>query len=350
MRDSTSDSRSRELSEPHAQELVYQVAAVSAQELPLAAGLRAAAAEAPRRVAAALRELADLVEQGMDVASAAERLSDRMPPHLCGAVAAASRTGRMAEVLFDVVEHQRDSRRVRLGVAGALAYPALLLVLAIVLFSVLQVTVIHSFQQIFYELELELGAVVRWAFWWSDYGAWMLLSMVLMTLVTILLAWRLLSRARVYRILGALPLAGAIWRWSGHAELVRLLSILLAREVPLSEALKLSCDSASNADVAGLWRGTITEVQGGGSLSRAIATSRRMPLLLVPYVAWGERSKQLSEALQSISEMMEQRTKDRCVLVRLTVPPLVTMLVLVGIAFSLMAIMVPMILLIQGLT
>ncbi len=116
---------------PEAEAVAATLADVSAAGRPLADGLRAAASEtAQRKVAAELQWLAAQVESGRSIEQALASQPARFPGYVAGLVQAALRTGRLGEVLIDVVDHQRTTRDMWRTVRASLAYSALLLVLA----------------------------------------------------------------------------------------------------------------------------------------------------------------------------------------------------------------------------
>ena len=156
--------------------------------------------------------------------------------------------------------------------------------------------------------------------------------------------------ARWRRVLATVPLIGALWHWSGVAELARLLAILLEQDVPLPEALQLASTGVRDANLRELSGQLAQSVQQGRSLTELLATTHRLPASLGPLLGWGERSGQLAEALRVAGDMFEGRVRLRAELLRSILP----FVVFVGIAmvalFSLVALYAPMLSLLQGLS
>ncbi len=116
------------LSEREAAELVGRVADLSKAGLPLAPGLRAAAAELPdSRLAAALKRLAASLDHGqtLDQAMAAEGRA--LPAHFQALVAAGIRSGKLGQTLEEFVEFRQTTSDIRSSVWVALVYPAVVL-------------------------------------------------------------------------------------------------------------------------------------------------------------------------------------------------------------------------------
>ncbi|MBW3599600.1 MAG: type II secretion system F family protein, partial [Planctomycetes bacterium] len=99
----SADFASGRLAESDAEMLAVYVAELSAAGLPLAPGLRAAAEESGGRLAAALRAMADGLDQGRSLEDVLSDPAARFPAYLQGLVRAALRTGQLGETLVDLV-------------------------------------------------------------------------------------------------------------------------------------------------------------------------------------------------------------------------------------------------------
>src|SRR5262245_20176374 len=88
------------LSPRDVEQVVVALAEVSRSEMPLAAGLRAAAQECTsRRVASALRQIATQIEQGYALEAILSEHGRYLPPHVRGLIAAAARSQRLGIAL-----------------------------------------------------------------------------------------------------------------------------------------------------------------------------------------------------------------------------------------------------------
>ena len=342
--------RSR-LTLPEAEAVAATLADVSAAGRPLADGLRAAASEtAQRKVAAELQWLAAQVESGRSIEQALASEPSRFPGYVAGLVQAALRTGRLGEVLIDVVDHQRTTRDMWRTVRASLAYSGLVLVLAGGLGVWIVWGVIGPMAKMYREFELELPAVTQLLISVHDHGARVLLTGAGLVVGT-LLVFRLVGGAALWRrLLGTVPLIGVLWHWSGVAELAKLLSILTERGIPLPEALRLAAAGVHDADMRNVSRRFAVGVEQGCVLSELIASSGRLPLSLGPIVRWGEQSGQLDEAFRVACEAFEGRLQMRAALVCSILPPLLFVLVGAVAAIVIIGLFLPMVSMIQGLS
>lgn len=318
--------------------------------MPLAMGLRAAAQEADSaRLAAWLVELASALERGGSLEDFFAKARG-LPPHLAGLLRASQRTGELSSTLTQWIENRRAAGLHWRRVISEMAYPSLSLVLAAAVFLLFALVVVPPFRLMFGEFGLKLPANTQAVLWLCDAGARILGSVLIVGAVG-LLAVRLIGGRVGWSILiSNLPLMGQAWHWTGVAEMLRCLALLVEQRIPLPEAMRLTADGILDAHVADQCRRLAARVENGASLTMALVHLRSLPLSIVPLVHWGERSATLPEALRSAAGMLEDRLKLHTGMVLQIVPPIMLLMV-GGMAISMfIALFSPLLSLMQGLT
>jgi len=341
----------RPLNSNEAGQLAERVALVTASGLPLAPGLRAAAAESGRsRVSVALGWMADQVERGRSLAEVLSASSGVLPSHISGLLLAASRTGDFGAALVELTEHQRLTRELAWRVFRGLAYPLVVVCLAAVVFELVVQLNVGTFERMFCEFELQLPALTLLLIWWRHYGHAVLLAIFVGVLAVVAIVRFSGGRTVWLRWGKVLPLFGPLWRWSGLAEWSGLMSVLIRRQVPLSEALELAAAGVRDADLSRLSLQLAEAAGRGQPLSQLVAETRRMPASLVPLLRWGEQAGVLADALAAGRAMFESRVATRAWLLQSILPSLLC--VAIGAAFVLliMALFLPLISLISALS
>jgi type II secretory pathway component PulF len=342
-----------------AEAVVAHLADLGAAQVPLAAGLRAAAWESPQpRVAGALNAIASSLEQGNELEKALDQLAEFLPAHVRGLVAAAARTGHLGPALDELVEHQQLTRDTKRGVWASVAYPLIVLGITILILGILPVFVVPTFRKMFEEFELALPAVTQLLIQTSDLmvwlttgpGFWVASTVVGVVVIGVMALPVMVGRARSRRILITVPLVGPLWNWMGASSFCRLLAVLLDSGVPLPEALRLTADGLRDANFSELCLELSGEVGKGRKFSELLESTPRVPASMVPLIRWGETTGELAEALRVSCEMFLQRVRTRSVLLRSVSPPLVFILVGLAIGFMVIALFMPLISLIQGLS
>jgi len=321
--------------------------------------LRAAADEAAsRRVARALRSIADDIERGLAIESIMKNRGDFLPPHVRGLVAAAARSHRLGLALDELIEHHRATRELWVRVVAAIAYPLIVLALTLIVLSFLPLFVVPQFKQMFLEFELDLPAVTRAIIQVSDAllwvaegpGKWGVLIVVSALLAFLASASFGLGTGWSQRFAVTMPLIGPIWQWSGVAGFSRLLATMLDNGIPLPEAIRLASDGVHDPEIREVALLLAVGVEEGRPLSELLTESKRLPTTIAPFVRWGEQTGNLPDGLRAVSELFMERLQMRTLLLRSISPPVVFIFVGILIGFFVVALFVPLISLIQGLS
>ena len=311
--------------------------------LPLAAGLRAAADEADSwRLAAGLRQVAVEIERGRPLDDVLAASASRLPPHLIGLVRAAQRTGQLGSVLAEWLANRRAARQHWRAVEAALTYPLIALLLTGVVYLFLATVLIRPFRQVVEEFGLQIPANAQVLFWLSETGlVWFLVFVAVLT--AMIVVWRIVGgRAAWSWLIGQLPLVGPPWHWTGASEMLRSLALLVERQVPLPEALRLAGSGTSDAHVGRLAVDLAGRIEQGRPLFMAVIDQRGLPLSIVPLLRCGEEAGDLPGSLRAAAEMLEGRLRVRSAAIVQVVPPLLfvvialSVLALYGLIYSTM--------------
>ena len=331
--------------------ILERAAALSSAAMPLPAGLAAAAAEADSwRLALGLRAIAAQLQRGKSLEDCLAASSRRLPPHLAGLVRAAQRTGELGPMLAEWLENRRAARQHWRAVLAALTYPALVIFLVMGVFLLFAIVLVEPFRRMFEEFGLKLPFVTVHFFWMCDVVT-QIAPPCLAAAFVALAALRLIGgRTGWSWLLTNVPLIGPPWHWTGVAEMLRCLSLLVGHRVPLPEALRLTADGIADAYVGSQCRVLARRVEQGRSLTMALVDLRTLPLSIVPLVRWGEQRDLLAEGLRSAAEMIEGRLSLRTATLVQIVPPMVYVLIVVFIGSGIGALFLPLISLIQGLS
>jgi len=334
-----------------AEAVMERAAAISASGMPLPAGLRAAAAETDSlRLSRALRSVAAQLEHGRSLDDVFRASHHRLPPHLAALVRAAQRGGDFGPMVAEWLENRRAARQNWRAVIAALSYPLLTAALAATAFLVFAFMCTGTFKQMYEEFGLKLPALTSHFLWLCELSVNFLPATV-GVLIVAAIAMRLFGgRVGWSWLMTNLPLVGTNWHWTGVAEMLRCLSLLVQRRVPLAESLRLTADGIGDAYVAQQCRLLADFVEQGTSLTMALVRLRTLPLSIVPLVRWGEQRDLLQEALRSAAEMIEGRLSVRTDALVQVLPPIIFLLVGGMIGSGIIAVFLPLISLIQGLS
>jgi len=237
------------------------------------------------------------------------------PAHVRGTVAAGEQSGRLALLLARLADMLEAQVALRSKLMAALAYPALLLLVALGVIVAMLVFVVPGIAEQLSGSGQPLPAITRAVLGASSFlQAWGLpiLLMLAALLLLLLLALRAPSRrARFDAALLGLPGLGP---WLASVEAVRwsrLLGTMAGAGLPLAEALELTAPTLGNA----AWReGTVAmaaRVRSGASLSSGLGLLPGAPPLLVSLARSGEASGRLAPLVEGAATTLDQQLADR---------------------------------------
>jgi type II secretory pathway component PulF len=126
--------------------------------------------------------------------------------------------------------------------------------------------------------------------------------------------------------------------------------VLVKYKIQLPEALQLAADGVSDAHVRQLSVWLAEGTANGQTLSDLLTQRPRLPTSLIPLLRWGEKSGLLAEAFRAGREMFEMRVRVRSLLLQSILPPMLLIALGCTVGFFLIALFMPLIGLIQGLS
>jgi general secretion pathway protein F len=262
------------------------------------------------QVRAILTEIHTGVVEGQRLSEAMRRESASFPPLYRAMIAAGEGAGtlpQIAERLAALLERQAEMRG---KLIGALAYPAILSLVAILVVVGLMVSVVPRVVEQFDNVDQQLPLITRIVIGISAFLATYWWALLILLVLAGLAFWQALKnpafRLSVDRALLRLPVVGKLLRNLHAARMARTLATMVASRLPLLEGLRLTGGTIRNKVLARANDEIVEAVRSGGSLSGAMRASGVFPPLLVYLAASGESAGQLDLMLERAAEYLER--------------------------------------------
>lgn len=293
-------------------QIVRQVTDVVQTGLPLGAGLRALAEEAPsRRMRRFFASASQRLEAGDSIASVFSERTNRVPAPLLRLLQSGAESGRVALVLEEYVWQMRSAAARRRRVLISVLYPVVLILTACGVFTFFALELIPEFADIMADFGTSLPTATEILFSaseiWVRFGGYMVFGLV----VFVLCGWSVLrlmgGSALVRRLICAIPLFGSMLRESALSAFCRMLALLIENGVPLPEAIQLAGAAARDADLESACRQLSANVERGVSLQEGATTIRQFPPLLLQVFRWEQRRDALIDSLRAAGEVFDSR-------------------------------------------
>ncbi|QDU40138.1 Putative type II secretion system protein F [Maioricimonas rarisocia] len=257
-----------------------------------------------------LKDAYEDVASGKTMSIALGRQSHVFGEAYVASIAAAEASGTMPMALGRLAELQRNAIRLRGSLVSALAYPAVLAGVAVLVVTALIVFVLPQFGTIFSDLGstppmmtqvlLDTSAGVR------KFGIWGAAAGVLAAA----LVWHYWLRGRAAQLRDHLILNGALSQRAARPLMLgatfRLLATVLQSGVPLLEALQLVRRSTRNSLYQKLFSQLAAEVERGNGIADTLRHTEFIPSGAAQMVRTAEESGDLAGILETVGFFYEE--------------------------------------------
>jgi len=291
-----------------------------------------------------IKAVRDEVKTGTILSDAFSR-QNVFPAIYVTSVLAGEKSGSLIEVLDRYISYQRLTLGVKKKLMSSLAYPAVLIVLVIVLMVFLVTYVVPNFAALYNSMgaKLPIATTVLIAVG-TTARAYVLLGFLAVVAGAVALyfwAKREESQEIIDRFIMRIPVFGDIWTKYQVAQLARVLGTLLVGGIPLVQALETTGRSLGTKLLKKVLDRTSVLVREGKTLSSSMATMGIMPVLAIDMMEVGESTGALPQMLASVAEFYEEDVATRMTTLLSLIEPAIMIFMGIFVAFVLVALYLP---------
>ncbi len=283
---------------------------------PLAEGIRRLSGE--MRASRNLREMSDGIarelERGQSLAQAIEKSGSGFPKMYLEMIRVGEKSGSLAASLRTIIHASERELDLRSTLRTMMAYPLVILALAVALIFFLSLTVIPRFSDIYAQLGAELPALTTWVMqlgrlW--NLGMGFIFLVGGLVVVALLLRWLhhnfLVMRLFDNELWLRLPILGPLISMHVAEQWSRALSQLLRGGVPLAESLGFMSDTLPNLSVQKVCKDCEANVRRGGRLVDCLDRSPAFSPSFRWILARAEERGDLADALDDLACLAEAK-------------------------------------------
>ncbi|WP_426267092.1 type II secretion system inner membrane protein GspF [Sphingomonas sp. LHG3443-2] len=316
------------------------------QVSPIEESLRTISRQSDRpEVRGIVTRVADAVVEGRRLADALAREPRSFPPLYRAMVAAGESSGSLPDILERQSVLLERQAAMRSKLLSALAYPAVLTLVALAVVAALMIAVVPRVVEQFDNVGQQLPLLTRiiialssfMANWW-----WLLLLLIggCLALLSVALQ-RPDSRLVIDRFVLRVPFVGRLIRDLHAASMARTLSTMIGSRLPLIEGLRLTSETVNNRALRAATEGLVEAIRRGGSLSGALGRAGVFPPLLVYLAASGESAGRLELMLARAADYLEREFDAFTATALALLEPLIIVVLGVIVATIVLAILLP---------
>lgn len=255
------------------------------------------------------------VKNGADFSDALAASGDSGVVRHVGLLRAGEAGGSLPDALAQLADFLERAERTRGVIRSALAYPLLVISVAIAALAFLIGVVLPRFETVFASAGQQLpgpaAAVMAIGNWFE--ANWMMTAIAIVGLTLALISWRRTESGALALSRGfmATPIVGSICAMMDAARFCRTLSLMLVSGVPTLKAVEHSIGAMTSVDLRARAARMIGDVKSGAALSDAMSRSGAFSKLALNMARVGEESGALPDMLSRAAELYESTAERR---------------------------------------
>lgn len=322
-----------------------QLAGLVGSGLPLERALTALADEAEeQRQRELVAHLRSEVNAGSSFARALATAPREFDDVYRAVVAAGEQSGALGAVLAKLADDLEERQALRNKVVGAMVYPAIVSLIAVVIVTFLVTYVVPQVAAVFTSgkraLPFLTSAMIAISAFVRSWG-WLVALALAGGIGGFLFARRAEAfRERTDALLLRLPLVGRLARGYNAARFAGTLAMLAGAGVPILKALQAAAETLGNRAMRADAMDALVQVREGAPLASALATKKRFPGLLGMFARLGEQTGQLPQMLARAAAQLGAEVQRRA----MTLATLLEPLLIVGMGVVVMLIVLSVLL------
>ena len=262
-------------------------------------------------------------------------------------VAAGEQSGALGPVLERLADDLEERQALRSKLIGAMLYPAIVSLIAVVIVTFLVTYVVPQVASVFVNGKralpgltvamLALSAFVR------SYGIYVLLLLAAGGAMLSVSLRNEAFRQRFDAGLLGVPLIGRLARGYNAARFAGTLAMLAGAGVPILKALQAAAETLSNRSMRADAMDALVQVREGAPLASALAAKKRFPGLLAMFSRLGEQTGQLPLMLDRAARQLGGEVQRRALAVATILEPLLIVVMGAVVMLIVLAVLLPII-------
>ena len=257
-----------------------------------------------------LDDVYERVRAGSALSEAFEAHGSLFPGVYTASLLAGEKSGNLESVLRRYVSYVKVVTGVRRKTISALVYPAILLVLSLIVVTIIVVKVVPEFGAFYNQFGKELPMSTQLIVSVSNVVTSYFFLIIAAIAVAVAIGWWWIKQPGQRRLLDRqilrVPALGPVAQKFATSQGARTLATLLGGGIPLVNALEVTSRSLTNQYMAGELTTAAQQVREGRALASSMQDSGAFPDVAIKMVEVGESTGALQEMLNSLADFYDE--------------------------------------------
>ncbi|MDD5309751.1 MAG: type II secretion system F family protein [Deltaproteobacteria bacterium] len=259
-----------------------------------------------------LLEIKGIVEGGSTFSDALAKFPKIFDDLFVNLVAAGELGGILDTIMKRLADYIEKKERLARRVKGAMVYPAVILVVTVVVVTVLLKWVIPTFEKMFADFGAvdALPAPTKVVIGLSN-GFQENFVFIFAAIIAIVVGYSAFYKSRpgktfMHRLFLLMPVIGPVVRKTAVARFTRTLGTLLSSGVPILDALNTVAKAAGNVIIERAILFARERISEGRNMSEPLAEAKVFPGMVIQMIAVGEQTGSLDVMCNKIADFYEE--------------------------------------------
>jgi len=262
----------------------------------------------------------------------------------------------MVEVLTNMANFFSAQTKIKKQVKGAMIYPSVIFVVAILIISFLLVSVVPEITQIFEDTDQDLPPITQFVVNSSDFLIAHYIG-ILVSIVVFIVLFKL-AYAKIqsfHKLIDAwlfkVPLIGELIQNHELGRFSYILSLMLSSGVAYAQAVQLAKATFSNYGLKDRFDKAATKVLEGNKLSNSLLLVKGVKVKrnFMQTLALGEESSEVAEVLSNTSNLYAEENDDKLNILLSLLNPIMMLIIGGFVGVIIAAMMLPIFTMTQGM-
>jgi general secretion pathway protein F len=316
------------------------------EQLQCPTNARAQSGSRPKRpLAAIVEDIRNDVNEGGSLAHALHRHPGLFSPLFVSMVSAGESSGALEEVLARIADILEKRVQLVDKVKAALAYPVMMVFVAIGVVVFLLSYVVPGITRLFVEMNRGLPWPTRFLIAASDFTRTYFIVILGLLCVGVIALVALYKnpeyKSKLDRLTLRLPLFGPLLFRLELARLTRTLGALMKSGLPVITAMEITQRVVQNSLIAQAMSDIKDSVQKGDNIADAVRTTGLFPPVVYHLIATGQMSGNIEDGLIEIAEMYDNEVQTAVRTLTSLLEPIILLIMGAVVGFIVMAILLP---------
>lgn len=293
-----------------------------------------------------LEKVAEEIDAGYSMAQSFENNMPELPRTFIETVRAGEQSGTLEECFKRLHSYFDKSAKTKARIVSTLTYPVMVIVVAIIVFTIIMVVAVPAFTDAFSEMGTELPGITRGLMAVSNFMTrwWWLLFIVIALCVIAYITFRRTERGKL--VISEFALKKAPLRrlhsMTSAGQFASAMATMLAAGLPVPQTLEVVSQILDNYVFSLGVRQVMQGVERGRGISESMSEIEYFPKMLTEMVGVGEQSGSLEETLDVIGSYFDNEAATMTERLLSLLEPIITIILAVVVVVLLLAVYLPM--------